>query len=66
MKITKQKIGIVLSLLGSVLILGFNWAGIAIIAIGFAIVIIGLILAIRKDSPSRESNWIHDSSRDDD
>jgi len=62
----KQKIGMILSLSGGVLILGFNWVGGITIVIGFVLVIVGLILALRKESQSKESNWIHNNTPDDD
>jgi len=61
----KQKIGIVLSFVGGVLIVGFNWAGGLVVLAGIAFVIFGLMLALRKEFKD-ESKWVHDSTRTDD
>ena len=62
----KQKLGIVLSLVGGVLLLGFNWGGPSIVVIGVVLVTVGLILALRKDSRGEESRWVHDNTQGDD
>ena len=62
----KQKIGIVLSLIGGVIILGFKWTSGLTIGVGFILVIFGLALALRKDLQSNKSKWIHNNTLADD
>ncbi len=59
---TIQKIGIALSLLGGVLLLGFKWAGPYIILMGVIIVVVGLVLSLRKGRNINESKWVNDTT----
>lgn len=62
----KQKAGIIFSIIGGVLLLGFNWAGGYILLIGTISVIAGLVLALKDEYIDRDSKWVHGSTHTDD
>jgi hypothetical protein len=58
----KRKVGIALAVLGGLLLVGFRWAGPAILVIGALLVIVGVILALRDDSKVEGAKWVHDTT----
>ena len=59
---TKQKIGVVLAVIGAGLLVGLNWLGGSAIIAGVLLVLVGLLLSLRVGAKPEENQFIHDNT----
>lgn len=57
-----QKLGIALSAIGGVILLGVKWLGFPTILVGALLVVVGLFLALRNNSKIDETPFTHDNT----